>query len=113
MAVGRPVESDCELCEAAEITEWFHEDEECWIAECEMCAVPMVVWRHHDPSPPDEIRESLHARLVTVTAEYYDFEPWVDDNMRSVPTHYHAHARPRDSFYGHGRRRRDRPDFPR
>ena len=30
----------CDLCEAARITPWFHEDELCWIAECEICAVP-------------------------------------------------------------------------
>ena len=38
---------NCDLCEAARITPWFHEDDICWIAECEICAVPMVVWRSH------------------------------------------------------------------
>ena len=33
----------CELCRAARITPWYHEDEICWVAECEICAVPMVV----------------------------------------------------------------------
>src|SRR3546814_2411395 len=49
---------DCELCEAARLTPWFHEDELCWVAECEAFAVPMVVWRPHriDPSPADEER---------------------------------------------------------
>src|SRR4051794_32286004 len=36
---------DCDLCEAARITPWFHEDDLCWIAECEICATPMVVLR--------------------------------------------------------------------
>ena len=35
----------CDLCEAARITPWFHEDDLCWIAECEICATPMVVLR--------------------------------------------------------------------
>ncbi|MEY2965979.1 MAG: hypothetical protein RLY50_29, partial [Actinomycetota bacterium] len=39
---------ECELCEAARMTEWFFEDDEMWIAECESCGVPMVVWREHD-----------------------------------------------------------------
>ena len=43
---------NCDLCEAARITEWFHEDDICWIAECEICAVPMVVWRGHGTEPP-------------------------------------------------------------
>ena len=25
----------CDLCEAARITHWFHEDDECWIADPE------------------------------------------------------------------------------
>lgn len=95
----------CELCEAARMSDWFHEDEECWIAECESCAVPMVVWRVHDPDPPAEVRERLHERLAEVTALHFDFEMRLDDNMRTIPGHYHAHARPRHGFYGHGMRR--------
>ena len=34
---------ECELCEAAKMSEWFYEDDEMWIAECESCGVPMVV----------------------------------------------------------------------
>src|SRR5215510_7039473 len=79
---GRPRVADhCELCEAARITPWFHEDELCWIAECEICAVPMVVWRAHDPSPPDEVKAQLHARLAAVVATPFEFEHYVDDHM--------------------------------
>ena len=45
-------EPACELCAADRVTEWFYEDDECWIAECEACYVPMVVWKRHDPNPP-------------------------------------------------------------
>ena len=96
----------CDLCEAARITPWFHEDELCWIAECEVCSVPMVVWREHDPSPPDEVKAALHERLANVVATHFDFEHYVDDNMRNIPDHYHAHARPRGGFFGHGLRRK-------
>ena len=51
---------DCDLCEAARITPWFHEDDVCWIAECEICAVPMVVWRCHGTEPPAERLEHMH-----------------------------------------------------
>jgi hypothetical protein len=95
----------CELCEAAQITPWFYEDEMCWIAECEQCAVPMVVWRSHDPAPPDDVRTVLVARLAEVVAQHYGYDFYVDDNMRSIPNHYHAHARPRGGFFGHGLRR--------
>ena len=87
------------------MSEWFLEDEECWIAECESCAVPMVVWRQHDASPDDDTRTRLHDKLFRVVAEHFEFDPRIDDNMRTIPDHYHAHARPKGGFYGHGLRR--------
>jgi len=87
--------SDCELCEAAPLTEWYHSDEECWIAECESCFVPMVVWRSHDPRPDEATKQRLWARLELVMGERFAFEFYIDDNLRSIPDHYHAHARPR------------------
>jgi hypothetical protein len=98
----------CDLCEAARITRWFHEDEVCWIAECEICDTPMVVWRWHgiDPSPDD--LEHMHLQLARVTVEVFDGH-YVDDNMRNIPDHYHAHARPLvkgvHGFFGHGHRK--------
>jgi hypothetical protein len=96
---------ECELCIAARTTEWFHDDSDCWVAECESCCTPMVVWKRHDPAPPEEVRVVLLAHLHDVVMECYGYEYWVDENMRSIPTHYHAHARPRGGFYGHGLRR--------
>ena len=96
----------CELCEAARITPWFYEDEVCWIAECEICAVPMVVWREHDAAPSDEVKAVLHERLAAVVVEHFEFEHYDDDHMRNIPDHYHAHARPRGGFFGHGLKRR-------
>jgi hypothetical protein len=100
-----PPSTDCELCRAERVTEWFYEDDECWLTECEQCYVPMVVWKRHDPSPPEEVRVVLLARLGECVVAHYGYEHWVDENMRSIPTHYHAHARPRGGFYGHGLRR--------
>ena len=99
---------DCPLCEAERVTEWFHDDDVCWIAECEQCHVPMVVWRDHDPTPPDDVRALLIDRLDAIVGQHYDFAAghYVDDNMRTIPDHYHAHARPRGGFFGHGLRRR-------
>ena len=88
----------CELCEAARMTTWYYEDDVCWIAECESCSVPMVVWREHDNSPDADVRAYLHSKLAAVVAEHFDFVHFVDDNLRSIPDHYHAHARPRGGF---------------
>jgi hypothetical protein len=100
------VTGNCELCEAERVTDWFFEDDVCWVAECESCAVPMVVWRQHDPAPSEAIKSLLWSRLADVATEFYDFEMYIDDSLRSIPDHYHAHARPRGGFSGYGRRRR-------
>ena len=100
---------DCDLCEAARITPWYHEDEICWIAECEICEVPMVVWRHHGTEPPAAHMEHMHANLARVAGDRLTVEHWVDDNMRNIPDHYHAHARPKGGFFGHGLKRKAAP----
>lgn len=102
---GRVFDARCDLCEEARITTWFYEDDDCWVAECEICAVPMVVWRNHDNRPSDDVKALLHERLAAVVNEHFDFDHYVDDNMRNIPDHYHAHARPRGGFFGHGLRR--------
>lgn len=100
------VDPECELCEAARMSEWFYDDDVCWIAECESCNTPMVVWKVHDPAPPDDVKAMLHARLAAVVAEHFEGEHRVDDVLRTIPTHYHAHARPRRGWPGEGLRRR-------
>jgi hypothetical protein len=37
---------------------------------------------------------------------HFEYEHYVDDNMRNIPDHYHAHARPRGGFFGHNLRRK-------
>jgi hypothetical protein len=93
------------LCEAARISEWFYEDDLCWIAECEACNVPMVVWKRHDPDPSEGIRVELLNRLRLVVDQFFEDEVWIDDRLRSIPGHYHAHAR---SVGGFGRQLRRR-----
>ena len=85
---------NCDLCEAAVVTTRYFEDELCWIADCEICLVPMVVWREHDPSPGDDVRLRLLASLGSVANVVLGEGAWsVDDHMRRIPDHYHAHAR--------------------
>jgi hypothetical protein len=49
----------------------------------------------HHPAPPEDVRADLHRKLAVVVAERCSWEHYVDDNMRNIPEHYHAHARPR------------------
>ena len=84
----------CLLCAAARITPWHHEDETCWIADCSVCGVPMVVWRHHDPSPPQEARAHMVAALAEVADARLGAGRYrIDQVMRRIPDHFHAHAR--------------------
>ena len=87
----------CELCEAARMTQWFHEDELCWVAECEVCGVPMVVWNRHGDSPPEDEAATMIGHLERVAAEFFRGSEFsVDRVMRQIPDHFHAHARDRD-----------------
>ena len=85
----------CDLCEAARLTTRYFENDDCWIADCEICLVPMVVWRDHDAAPSLEVKARLHAALAAVANAEFGEGKWsVDDHMRNIPDHYHAHARP-------------------
>jgi hypothetical protein len=89
-------EKPCDLCEAARLTAWFFEDDSCWIAECEICSVPMVVWKQHGPVPPEDVKVHLHAALSQVADVQLGKDSYyIDDVMRQIPNHYHAHARTR------------------
>jgi hypothetical protein len=59
----------------------------------------MVVWRPHGVEPPSGEREHMLARLRDVARrEIGAF--WLDDHMRNIPDHWHAHARPEGGFFG-------------
>ncbi len=85
---------ECELCEAAKITPWHYEDDVCWVADCEICDVPMVVWKEHSPTPPDDVREEMLGRLTAVADARFGADGYsLDTVMRQIPNHFHAHAR--------------------
>jgi hypothetical protein len=84
----------CDLCEAAHLTDWFHEDDRCWVADCEVCGVPMVVWREHGAVPPESERVHMLNVLAEVARQRFGDTPFeIDTVMRQVPDHFHAHAR--------------------
>lgn len=91
----------CLLCVAERITTWYHEDDVCWIADCSICATPMVVWRRHGVQPPAADLDHMMDRLAEVAQSVFAGH-YVDANMRNIPDHFHAHARPVGGFFGHG-----------
>ena len=66
----------------------------CWVADCEICDVPMVVWKQHAVEPPVDVLEHMIGQLTAVaTARFGEGGFSVDKVMRQIPDHFHAHAR--------------------
>ena len=94
-----PAAEDCLLCRAERITAWHFEDEDCWVADCMICATPMIVWRTHGlPEAEDEARLLTHLERIAA-ARYGDDGFWIDGERRRIPAHWHAHARPQGGFF--------------
>lgn len=97
----------CDLCEAARFTHWYYEDEVCWVADCEVCDCPMVVWRHHGTEPADGALDHMLERLRLAGVDRFGDGSFVIDRvMRQIPDHFHSHAR--DSNW-HARRWTSKP----
>lgn len=96
-----PVDPDCELCRADRWTHWYAVTDDGWVADCEVCSVPMVVWWGHGPEVDDETRERLLAALTAAADDRFGADNWrLDRTMRQVPEHFHAHARDPGWFDG-------------
>ena len=95
-AWARALAGGCDLCEAAPVTRRHFEDEVCWVADCESCGVPMVVWRRHGTEPPPAALEHMLDALSRVADEKWGSGRFrIDREMRLIPDHFHAHARRR------------------
>lgn len=80
---------DCPLCEAERITKWYYEDDICWIADCVVCGVPMVVWKNHGRHPNQLEMRHMIRKLID-----HGGAGRVDASMRQIADHWHAHLRP-------------------
>ena len=70
-----------------------------FFADCEVCVVPMVVWRNHGVEPSADELEHMKAQLTAAGDARFGPGEWsLDDNMRQIPDHFHAHARDTDWF---------------
>ena len=90
--------SGCQLCDAEQVTPWHFQDDDCWVADCMVCATPMIVWRIHG-LPDARVESELLARLEAVAATRYPDGYWIDGERRRIPDHWHAHARPAGGFF--------------
>ena len=82
------------------MTRWYSEDEICWVADCEVCDTPMVVWRQHGTEPSADDLEHMLARLSEAADARFGEGGWsLDRVMRQIPDHFHAHGRDPDWWY--------------
>jgi hypothetical protein len=79
------------------MTRWYHEDDVCWVADCEVCDVPMVVWKVHGVDPDPDAKAHMLARLEDAASARFGAGGFsLDPVMRQIPDHFHAHARDPD-----------------
>ncbi|MFV0525561.1 MAG: hypothetical protein ACK5RL_13815 [Acidimicrobiales bacterium] len=91
-----PEDPDCELCRADRFTHWYAATADGWVADCEVCSVPMMVAWTHGPTVDEEVRARLLAELTAAADDRFGVGEWsLDTTMRQVPGHFHAHARDR------------------
>lgn len=94
-----PADPNCELCRADRWTHWYAVTDDGWVADCEVCSVPMVVWWDHGPEAPEPARSRMLAELSRVADDRFGPGNWrLDTTMRQIPQHFHAHARDPDWF---------------
>lgn len=96
-----PAERPCELCELAPVTPWHGEFDgpvRFRVVDCDSCEVPMAVIVEHRNWVTEAEKEGIRRELGKIADRRYP-SGWVfDDNMRQIPDHYHAHARPIPSW---------------
>jgi hypothetical protein len=82
------------------MTTWYLEDEVCWVADCEVCDTPMVVWQRHGAKPPPDQVEHMLGVLDRVATDRFGQGGFtIDQVMRQIPDHFHAHARDASWWY--------------
>lgn len=88
---------DCPLCKLDKITNWYHEDSDFVILDCEICYVPMGVIREHGKTINNqEAYDTMIMKLSEVADQVFGKNNWwLDTVERTIRDHRHAHARGR------------------
>ena len=84
----------CQLCRLDRTTEWFVEETDFVVIECDQCDQPMAVWRRHTMEISEASAAAMEAALRGVAdARLGAGNYYVDKKQRSITTHLHWHAR--------------------
>ena len=79
---------NCPLCRFELLTKKYHEDDTVIVVDCKQCHVPMFVLKRHARWPL--LAELKHVQ--NLFDKLFPDKMW-DDEMKSIPDHYHVHAR--------------------
>jgi hypothetical protein len=60
----------CELCTAEDRSLRLHDDDVCWVALCETCDVPMVVWKAHGTDSSERERMYMARQLARIALSF-------------------------------------------
>lgn len=85
----------CPLCKLEKITNWYYEDGDFVILDCEICGVPMGVIREHgvEIDNTDIYRRMIDKLSETADQVFGKDKWWIDTVERTIRDHRHAHAR--------------------
>jgi len=79
----------CSLCKAEELTHWYINTKEFWIADCLDCNIPMLVWKEHVKDFPKGKREELIDFVKKCFGNHVQIR-WL---QRKIKDHAHLHIK--------------------
>lgn len=84
----------CRLCKLEEMSFVHRKTAAYTILNCSTCKVPMLVLKEHKRECPQGILQAGVIDLAMIANRYHGPNSWyLDDSMRTIPEHYHIHAR--------------------
>ena len=77
----------CELCNLKKRTEWYYEDDEFIICDCETCKIPMIVSKEHTDSVTKVTEGFIYGLVKGVFKKKFRFRI----TPRKIIDHFHWH----------------------
>lgn len=79
----------CSLCEPKKLTHWHHEDDICYICDCETCGGIVIVLKTHRKPIKNELEHMLNKVRVLFNMDTHT----LDFSMKKNKNHFHFHLR--------------------
>jgi hypothetical protein len=85
----------CPLCKLEKKTHWYVSTDCYVICDCDICNVPMLVWREHIATQPTgkDFEYALGVLTGIANCKFGDGKWMFDFTRRKIPDHWHCHVR--------------------